>query len=450
MGLLSDVIPIKWNPANKQWYESKGYIFTKCKDEFEVKIEDLSKASHAPVKVKCDNEKCLNPYLKQMKWQDYSNNVKNDGKYYCKKCAKKLFGDEKQRKTKLKNGKSFEQWCVDNNRQDILARWDYELNKFKPDEVNCCTKERYWFKCNLNLHPSELKDIHNFTGKQIKQIDCKACNSFAQWGIDNICKEFLEKYWDYEKNNKLGIDSWKIERTSNKKVYIKCQVEDYHGSYDITCANFTVSGNRCGYCNKRGKVHKLDSLGHLYPKVIGLWSNINKKSPYEYTYYTLQTVYWKCENHKHKDYKRKVSDSYVCDFRCPECVRERDESFLQEKVGLYLEGFQYTILHERNCTIIPQNPKYKGSRGNMPFDNEIEELKLIIEVNGIQHYQVCKWHRQKAKRNKTTPEYELHMQKVRDRYKRIFAKQKGYLFSYVMFASLTNQYLCIVFLLLPC
>ena len=31
-----------------------------------------------------------------------------------------------------KNKKSFYDWCVENNREDILDRWDYELNDCSP------------------------------------------------------------------------------------------------------------------------------------------------------------------------------------------------------------------------------------------------------------------------------------------------------------------------------
>ena len=45
----------------------------------------------------------------------------------------------------------------------------------------------------------------------------KKCNSFAYWGIDNICDDFLEKYWDYERNT---VDPWNVAYGSNKKVWI--------------------------------------------------------------------------------------------------------------------------------------------------------------------------------------------------------------------------------------
>lgn len=45
---------VKWNPRNKEHYESFGYKFTKVGDSFEVKLEELPKKSHQHIKVQCD------------------------------------------------------------------------------------------------------------------------------------------------------------------------------------------------------------------------------------------------------------------------------------------------------------------------------------------------------------------------------------------------------------
>ena len=42
MRLITKTVIIKWNAKNKQYFESKNYIYTKIGDEFEVKVEDLS------------------------------------------------------------------------------------------------------------------------------------------------------------------------------------------------------------------------------------------------------------------------------------------------------------------------------------------------------------------------------------------------------------------------
>ena len=422
MGLISKTVIVKWSGSNRKWYEGKGYIFTKIKDNFEVKVEDLSNGSGTLVEVRCDCINCTTPINKPIQWAFYFSRINKDGKYYCKKCANNLFGKEKMLQTKLANGKSFEQWCIENNRQDVLDRWNYELNNEKPNEITFSSGVGYSFKCPRGIHPSEIKNISKFTSGYDGSINCNHCNSFEQWGIDNICEDFLEKYWDYEKNI---VNPWEIDYSSHINIYIKCQEKDYHGSYEVRCNKF-VNKQRCYYCNSNsGKVHLLDSLGKILEDrdLLEIWSDKNIKTPYEYAPFSKGKVWWKCIDEKHEDYERIISNSNICNFHCPKCTRERDESFLQERVRLYLESLGYTILHEHGCTIVPINPKTKN---NLPFDNEVMELKLIIEVHGGQHYKINKWTKQAARKNNTTSEYELHMQQVRDRYKRIFVKSQGY------------------------
>lgn len=252
--------------------------------------------------------------------------------------------------------------------------------------------------------------------------------SFAQYLINMYGENALDLYWDYEQNI---LSPWEISSSSNKKVWIICQSKDkfYHGSYEIVCYSF-VKGKRCSYCAGR-KIHPKDSLGQLLADrgLLGIWSDKNDKSPYEYPPMSHKYAWYSCLDGKHEDYYRIINDSHTCEFRCPECVTEMVESILQNKVRLYLEDLNdsmYTILHEYNCTILPQNPKTKDKRGQLPFDNEIKELGLICEVMGKQHYQLGGYMKQLSKYNNTTPEYELHMLKVRDRYKKFISHKRGY------------------------
>ena len=359
--LLTKKVNIVLNSSNVKHYENLYYLIPRKEDKrgritlpvgskITVMVEDLPKSSNVRVEVKCDCENCKNPYLNPITWQTYNKCIKEDGKYYCNKCANKLYGKEKSKNTKIKNGKSFEQWCIENNRQDVLNRWDYDLNKYKPSEINHGTKKKYYFKCPRGLHKSELNGINNFISGYEGIMDCNQCNSFAQWGIDNLGEDFLEKYWDYKKNT---VDPWEISYGSKNKIWIKCQKKDYHDSYDISPLNFKNN------------------------------------------------------------------------YRCPECKKEKYESILQEKTRIYLNSLNSNILHERNCNIKCINPKTKKL---LPYDNEIEELKLVIEVHGKQHYEITGFHYLSAKHNDTTPEYELYYIKIKDRYKRMFAKSQGYFY----------------------
>lgn len=368
---------VRWHGKNQKFYKNKGYNFTKFGELFEVKVEDLQQGSNVYVEVKCDNQNCEQPNLKPIQFCSYIKRVHLNGNYYCKKCAINLYANKNLRITQLKKSKSFDQWCIENNRQDILDRWDYELNDCKPNEICYSSNKKYWFKCPRKLHNSELKYTNAFMNGQEGSIRCKACNSFAQWGIDNLGDDFLEKYWDYNRNK--NIDPWHINyRSSINKFWIKCQEKDYHESYKTFCANF-VAGVRCPYCcNKNGKIHPLDSLGKLLEDkgLLNIWSDKNQKSPYEYAPVSGKEVWWKCPEGKHDDFLRIISNSNIYGFRCHYCDFSKGEKRIE------------SYLYIKNINFIPQK-SFDGliglGGGLLSYDFYLPDYNLLIEYQGEFH-----------------------------------------------------------------
>lgn len=130
------------------------------------------------------------------------------------------------------------------------------------------------------------------TGKRCPNCCHKYENSFA-YHIEVELGEPLEKYWDFEKNT---VNPYHIKRNYTKnKVWIKCQEKDYHGSYEMGCSDF-IFGNRCGYCNTRGKkIHPLDSFGyHHFDKVMS-WHPDNKISPFRVSCKSSKKYKFICE-----------------------------------------------------------------------------------------------------------------------------------------------------------
>jgi len=376
MGLISETVMVKWYGTNKKYYINKGYPFTKMGDEFEVNVEDLSNSFGGSFNVKCDN---CNKEL-HIPWINYKKCVKEDKKYYCKGCASKLYGIPKRIKKQLKNSKSFYQWCIENNRQDVLDRWNYKLNNCSPMNVTYSSGKKYWLNCPVGVHNAEEKKIDNFIKNIEGCIECKACNSFAQWGIDNLGEDFLEKYW----SDKNKISPWDISYSVDKKVYIICQKKEYHKDYYIGCNKF-IQGARCHYCNSKGsKIHYLDSLGQYIVDNFGenflnkIWSNKNKKSAFEYLFKSTQKVYWKCPDEKHEDYLRSIKNSNKYNFRCSEC---NNYSKGEEKIS------QYFINNNINYT--PQKT-FDGliglGGGNLSYDFYLLNYNLLVEYDGEYHY----------------------------------------------------------------
>lgn len=324
---------------------------------------------------------------------------------------------------------SFAQWGINTCGFDFLDKYWSDKNTLDPWSISIGSKKEIWIKCPIEGHSDYPSRPYRFK----KKIHCPYCSgrlpeensSFAQWGIDTYGIDFLEKYWDYEKNDKLDIDPWKITTKSSRIIYLLCQHTDYHPSYETTTNNFYIGHGNCPYCNKQ-RVHPYDSLGSLFPVVLEKWSYKNEKSPFEYALNSNYKVWFECENGNHEDYLQTVNTANRSDFCCPKCNREKSESLLQEKVNNYFNTLKYQTKHEFETNII-----FRDLITNriLPYDNEVmldDNKKLMIEVHGSQHYKITTWHKKWTEKKKTTPEKELEYQQWKDKIKKDYALSQGY------------------------
>lgn len=311
---------------------------------------------------------------------------------------------------------NFYDWCLENNHQDYLSLWDYELNQVTPKDIRCKTHKKYYFKCNNHHnHPSELKRIDNIT-HQPHSIDCKRCQSFG-WFLE---QNNMLSYWDYDKNT---VDMYNINAQVNKKIWIKCQQKNDHPSYEITGSHFYLGG-RCPYCAGK-KVIPQESLIGYYPIVGKIWSDKNQTSPDIYTPSSNKKAWWKCKNQIHEDFYKSIVVMSRDGFHCPKCSEEKKNSYLQTKVKNYFEQLGYTVKTEFECSIVPVSLL---SGRKLPYDNEIIELKLIAEVHGIQHYQPqnAGWYKHRAISENKTVEEIINKRQYYDDYKKEYALNHGY------------------------
>lgn len=235
MGLITKEVEMTWSGSNKKHYIEKGYIFTKNKDKFIVKVSDLSHCSQAEVQVECD----LCGKIKTMIYETYYSINKN-GMYYCNKCAKQLYGTKNTLKTKLQNSISVEEWCQKNMSEekwnDILARWDYDKNGCNPNELCYQTNKGIWLKCLKNPeHGSEKKNINIYVNKGSASFDCKQCTYVYYRN-----PELLQFFTDIE-------DSKKYPSGSKHRIKAKCPKCGYIKEYQIN--NLSAYGFVCPQCS---------------------------------------------------------------------------------------------------------------------------------------------------------------------------------------------------------
>lgn len=255
--------------------------------------------------------------------------------------------------------------------------------------------------------------IPRIPGSELNKKLIRKKKKFAEYILENFSEDFLNKIWNHEMNK---ISPFEISFKSQNKIWLNCENKNYH-VYPISPSHFS-EGRRCGFCSG-DRLHYMDSLGYLFPESVELISDTEKINLFEEFPKTSKILFWKCENGIHDDYPRIVENATRRRFSCPECMRERQESYLQEKVRTYLEFIFKSVLHENECTINPVNPR---TGFKLRYDNEIADKRLIIEVHGIQHLIP------KFNFNKDNKRLDIELKELqwRDEFKKKHALNMGY------------------------
>ena len=194
-----------------------------------------------------------------------------------------------------------------------------------------------------------------------------------------------------------------------------------NGSGCPNCAN-----KKSGVRTIKRQVEKNGSLRDSGHSCMDEWDYIkNLIDPSEVAKSSNKKVWWKCRDCGYE--WQATPNSRIKGHRCPCCVSNQDVSSIQKKTKEYLMShYQYELKHERDCSILPKSPK---TNYPMPFDNEVvisDNIKLIIEVNGEQHYKITEFVKMDAKKHNILPDDELKYIQWKDEYKKQFALSAGY------------------------
>lgn len=285
---------------------------------------------------------------------------------------------------KVHSKDSFAQYHIDHTDKDFIKKYWSNKNSIDPFSISPNSAKKVWIKCQeKEYHRDYLVKCDNFT----RGNRCPYCHpfashkvhqkdSFAQWCIDNVDKDFMNKYW----SDKNKINPYDISSRSTTKIWIKCQETDYHGDYETTCNVFTAN-HRCPYCYNQ-KVHKLDSFGALYPEKAKYWSNRNKKSPYEVAPKSGKKYWFVCEDCGN-EFKVTLHDLIGNNrsMKCLECTISKGERKIKE------------WLDKNNIDCIQQK-EFNGllgtGGGNLSYDFYLPNNNILIEFQGKQHEQFTK------------------------------------------------------------
>lgn len=262
----------------------------------------------------------------------------------------------------------------------------------------------YFFDCHKCLHtfqkiPQTFRHTNGChycsNDKLCKDNDCKICfkKSFASH----------EKSIYWSSSNKLITRQ--VYLNDNKKYLFDC-IKCKH-TFPIGL-NHVVEGKWCHYCSHHKLCEKddceycFDNSFASHPKSEH-WSTKNKLKPREVFRTSHKKYIFKC-NFCDVDFTKETSRIFNGEW-CAKC-KNKTEKTLFEELKKYYESIEHQF-YTSWCRNLDTN-------WFLPFDFVLHDYKIIIELDGNQHFeQVMNW---------ATPESQLK----RDIYKMKCANKNGY------------------------
>lgn len=207
------------------------------------------------------------------------------------------------------------------NNSDLMSEYNYEKNKdIDLDKLTVGSGKKVWWICGKG-HEYECTVNHRF----FEGNNCPYCsNQKILEGYNDLITTNPEvlKYWDYEKNDELGIYPNKVSKGTHKKVWWLC---DKKHSYEQEIRS-KVNGVGCPVCSNRIILKGYNDLATTNPELLKEWDyEKNNFTPNSISKGKEILVWWKCPN---------CGNSYSCyayskkeNVGCPYC------SNLKKQIG---------------------------------------------------------------------------------------------------------------------
>ena len=236
--IITKKVEIILNSANMKHFHNLGYNELKRNEKLIVPIEDLTKSSHAIIKVKCD----ICGHEKDLMYRFYSKNFNNQGFYCCsEKCSRikanttsvDKYGAENYRNTEKMEKTCLEKYGYDNPSQ---------VEKFKEKRKNTMIERHgveYYVLSKDFSEKSEITSIKNYgTTHPMMSDEMKEIKKeyFIKNGF-NITTDEFELYKNIV---------YRLTKKNKKKLLELWNGLDYYDNEYIK-DNFNLSGSHRNY-----------------------------------------------------------------------------------------------------------------------------------------------------------------------------------------------------------
>ena len=332
-------------------------------------------------------------------------------------------------------------------RPDLAKEWNYEKNgDLRPEDVGHRSDKKVWWICPYDVpddYPVEsLRGKHfdfewkaaigNRTGNQ--RLGCPYLSGQAVWpGFNDLqtVNPELARQWHPIKNG--GLKPTQVTVNSNKKVwwYLPYDVPNDYSIKSLRGKRFDFewqakicnrnNGTNCPYLSNQAVWTGFNDLTTIIPNIAKEWHPTKNKGvkPTQVVASSKKKVWWFLSYDDHRtgrhfdfEWQARIVDRTTNKYTgCPYLTIYKGEKYIKK----YLQ---------KNNTAYYMQQKFSDLFGTgnrlLSYDFAIPDAKyrfILIEYNGIQHYEVNDYFGGEAAFKK---------QQEHDRRKREYAKQHGY------------------------
>jgi len=308
----------------------------------------------------------------------------------------------------IPNKKACEHMCISYTHKDLVKEWHPTKNTdITPDKCIPGSARKVWWLCpNTCKEGCKHEYITSISSRTRLHTGCPFCR-LQQTCIHNsivYTHPEIASQWHPTKNGILKPSDFRAG-SDCKKIWWLCKKTCPNGcmhEWETAVYSRTSQGCGCPHCSNRKQTCEHVSIMYTNPEIVKEWNptkNGNLK-PSDFMKSSQEKIWWICK--KGHDFQTRIYKRCYRGQGCPHCTHKTELKLYDYLKILYPDIKQQLKLD--NCKL----------KKHLPFDFYIPNLKVIIELDGGQHF--------KQVRNWATPEDAIK----RDVFKMQKANKEGY------------------------
>jgi very-short-patch-repair endonuclease len=401
--------------SKKVWWLCDKICLQGCKHEWDASISDRSKSDNSTGCPYCSKNKwCIHesiiyshPEISK-EWHPTKNDdlLPDNFKYgsnkkiwwlcsiKCSHGCKHEYQDSICSRTIKGTGCSPQPHCIHSSiiytHPNISKQWHPTKNEdLLPSDFKSGSQKEVWWICNNTCNNGCLHEWKTTIAHRC--IDERGC-PFCSKPPKQFCKHIsllhthpeIANEWHPTKNSDLLPD--KVTSGCGKEVWWLCNNKCSYGclhEYQSIIGNRTKHKTGCTYCSKPPKEHCIhSSILYTHKEEVKQWHPKKNKqlNLSDFTFASDMKVWWICMNDIKHEWESQIKSICRNGHGCPHCKNKTEKKLYDYLLNIYPDIIgQFKLDSCKN--------KFK-----LPFDFCIPSIKVIIELDGRQHFiQVSNW-----------------------------------------------------------